>query len=115
MEGQPCVYGHSFHHIAIYSKRMVQVFARTLHVNVLKLDMLAGPTKSYNFSIQFVYPTQIASEINRSIHLDDICIYIRCAIHYNHTVAFCRRPISHREFKLTLMIKLAYSHKLVAF
>ena len=94
---------------------MVQVFARTLHVNIMKLDMLAGLTKSYNFSIQFVYPSQIASEISPSIHLDDTCIYIRCAIHYNHTVAFCRRPIIHREFKLILMVELAYSHKLVAF
>ena len=94
---------------------MVQVFARTLHVNVLKFDMLAGLTKSYNFSIHFVYPSQIAFEINPSVHLDDICIYIRCAIHYNHTVAFCRRLISHSEFKLTLMVELAYSHKLVAF
>ena len=94
---------------------MVHVFARTLHVNILKLDMPAGLTKSYNFSIQFVYPSQIAFEINPCIHLDDICIYIRCAIHYNHTVAFSRRHISHREFKFTLMVELAYSHKLVAF
>ena len=114
MEGQQCVYGHSVNHIAIYSKRMVQVFARTLHVNVSKLDMLAGLNKNYNFSIQFVYPSRIASEINPIIRLDYICIYIRCAIHYNHTVAFCRRPIIHREFKLILMVEPAYSHKLVA-
>ena len=68
MEGQPCVYGHSVTHLAIYSKRMVHVFVRTLHVNVMKLYMLPGHTKRYNFSIQFVYPSQIAIEINQSIN-----------------------------------------------